>query len=431
MFQKFYSFFLPIALVGLLTAGFLARLPGCRPKAPQSGELVIWGVYDDSDVYSALIGDFERKYPHIKVRYYKKSYNDYERDLLDALAAGQGPDIFYLHNDWLPRYYDKIYPLPEDLMTLKEFRDTFVDVAFNDLTVNDQIFGLPLFVDTLALYWNKDLFNSAGIPGPPLTWQEFMFDVPRLTKFDDYRNIVQAGAAIGTARNINRSTDILSLLMLQNGTKMLDDDRTRVVFDRSVNSSINPYPGENALAFYTQFADPQKKVYTWNNKMHYSIDAFYEGRLAMMFNYSYHISTIRSKAPYINFGISYMPQITQSSNQVNYANYWALTVSRNSRFPYYAWQFVTYALQKNNNQYYLQQAKRPSARRDLIDWQKDDLDLGVFARQALSARSWFQIDNSSIESILADMIDNVVAKRMTIGQGLEWAASRINLLMEK
>lgn len=65
-----------------------------------------------------------------------------------------------------------------------------------------------------------------------------------------------------------------------------------------------------------------------------------------------------------------------------------------------AWRLVKYLTVGDGNIAYLNAANRPSARRDLIEQQKSDSDLGVFAQQALTARSWFQADNQAIETIL-------------------------------
>tara|TARA_Y100000294_G_C8458966_1_gene297766 strand:- start:353 stop:850 length:498 start_codon:yes stop_codon:yes gene_type:complete len=165
--------------------------------------------------------------------------------------------------------------------------------------------------------------------------------------------------------------------------------------------------------------------------MHYSIDAFYEGKAAMMFNYSYHLPTIRAKAPYLNFGITSMPQIATSTViEIDYANYWGLAVSHNSESARAAWQFVTWLTNKENSQKYLELAKRPAARRDLILWQKSDSDLGVFAEQSLTSRSWYQKDSSAIETILADMVESVVLGNATISEAINKAAKQTTLLME-
>jgi len=284
----------------------------------------------------------------------------------------------------------------------------------------------------VALYYNKELFKRAeitdppGIPNPPKTWEDFKDDVEKLTVLDEKGNIKRAGATLGTAKNINRSTDILTLLMLQSGTQMTNSEHTRATFNQMVR---NYYPGQTALQFYTDFANPAKRVYTWNPNMEYSIDAFYQGKAAMMFNYSYHIPTIRAKAPKLDFGVAPVPQIKGSGEDVNFANYWGLTVSRKSPNKPIAWDFIMFASQKENVRKYVKKTKRPSARRDLIEEQKSDEDLGVFAAQVLSAKSWYVVDQKSVETIFAEMIESVVLRRATPREAINLAAAQVSRLM--
>ena len=418
----FYIFIAPILIFGLA-----ASLPGCKEDPFKKVELEFWGVFDDSDIYQPLIDDFNQEFKHITINYYKKNYETYEKDLLEAMASGRGPDIYMIYHTWVPRYEDKLYGLPSNLMTLKEFQDSFVDVAYQDFVVDNYIAALPLSVDTLALYYNKDIFNTVGIPQPPQTWEEFLDVVERITTKDSRDNIIRAGAALGTARNVNRSTDIISLLMLQSGAQMIDEDKTKAIFNQSAGG-FNP--GQRSFQFYVDFANPLKDVYTWNTRMHYSIDAFYEGSLAMMLNYSYNLPTIRARSPYLNFGVAPMPQISLEQGKVNYANYWGLTTSINSKSIDEAWQFIVWLTKKENAQKYLEASKKPTARRDLITWQRNDQDLGVFADQSLTARSWYQVDNLAIEQYLADMIESVVLGTATIKEAIDKTASQVSLLMK-
>jgi len=245
--------------------------------------LQFWGVFDERSVYDPIIRELQAQYPHIRITYRKFTFEDYERSLVDALAAGTGPDIFLFHNSWLPKHGDKITAMPEGetWMTVRDFQRDFVDVAAQDLVYANRIYGIPLYVDTVALYYNKDILNSVGITRPAQTWDEFNFDVEAITRLDGSGNITQSAAAIGTARNINRSTDILTALMLQSGVRMTDTENTSATFARPVN---NTAVGEIALKYYTDFANPSMRTYTWNDAQHYSIDAFAEGRTAMMFN---------------------------------------------------------------------------------------------------------------------------------------------------
>ena len=394
--------------------------------------LEFWGVFDDRTAFDGVIRGFQNQNPNVIVSYRQFSFGDYEKEVVDALAAGRGPDIWMIHNTWLPKHLDKLAPLPGRLkgtdkpaMTFKEFQNQFVDVAVNDLTSEGQIYAVPLYVDTLALYYNKDSLNNAGITVPPKNWEEFNVAVEQLTKLDDSGNIVRAGAAVGTAKNINRSTDILTALMLQSGVQMTDFDNVNATFAKSVDRTP---VGETALKYYTDFANPSVRNYTWNDSQHYSIDAFTEGNAAMMFNYSHQINALNEKASRLNYAVAPMPQISNTDIK-NYANYWAVAVSKNSLASNEAWKFLSYLASKEGTSGYLAQTFRPSARRDIIDIQKNDLTLGVFANQVLTAKSWYQIDSSAVESIFAEMIDDVNFGRLSVREALQNAESEVNVLM--
>lgn len=423
---------------GILMFSLFLLISGCGCKQTVQKytiNLEIWGPVDDADAYSEIFTNYKKLNPHIgTITYKKQRIENYQKDLVDALASGQGPDIFLIHNDWLANFSNKITPAPKDILSEQRYRQNFVDVCASDFVSDGAIFATPLSVNSLALYYNKDLFNVTGITTPPKTWDEFSADVLQLTKVNSTGEITQSGAAIGTAYNINRSTDILNLLFLQKGISMRDTHGT-IAFSK--NGLAN-----TVLEFYTQFANTNSSNYTWNPTLHYSIDTFSEGSLAMMLNYSWQEAILRSKSPKLNFAVAPVPQFTDS-NFANFANYWAFAVAKNKTISNNpttskvvpvsndlriaeAWKFLTYLTTKGeatktqptgiSNVYdptfdpasnYLNLTKQPAARRDLIDKQKSDPDLGVFAEGNLLAKDWKQTDSVLMETVFAEMIDLV------------------------
>lgn len=396
--------------------------------------LEFWGVYDDRQSFSEVFSAFKLIKDGIRINYRQFSYEDYEKALVDALAAGTGPDLVMIHHTWLAKHRDKLTPMPDSsgsreihYLTSADFQNQFVEVAYKDLVFENQIYAIPLYIDTLAVFYNKDMFNTAAITKPPKDWEDFSKDTELLTKLDSSGNIIQAGAAMGTSKNINRSTDILSALFLQNGTKMTNASNTSATFTRSV-SAVRV--GENALEYYVDFANSKKSVYTWNDSQHYSIDAFIEGKVAMMLNYSHQIPVIRGRFERLNFSVAPLPQFSELDAK-NYANYFAVGVSNQSKNKAAAWRFLNFLASKDGSLAYLNKTNRPSARRDVIDLQRNDPQLSVFAVQALSAKSWFQIDNNAIDNIFADMIGDVNLGRATVRAALRAAESKINVLMTR
>ncbi len=420
-----------LILVFVITTGLKCGGPpgGLIEGKPKSITLNYWKVWEGKSNIDPLISAYQQKNPHVKINYRNLTYEEFEYELLNALAVDRGPDIFSIHTTWMKDYLDKIQPLPSQITTsrmvirgtikeeaftekrtkntlnLKDLRTLYPDVVYQNQYINNQIYGLPLSIDTMALYSNRDLLNNAGIVSPPKTWNDFQDQVVKITRQNPQGDILIAGAAIGTADNVNRSPDILSLLMLQNGAQMFDE-RGRIAFDDTPEGlSINP--ARQALNFYNSFASPAKQVYTWNSNMDNSLQEFMTGKVAFYFGYAYDLATIKAQSPQLNFEVSAMPQISeQTANRINHANYWVETVSNKSEHIDEAWDFILFmSTQAEQNKKYLDKANKPCALKSLIKEQSEDVELSAFVNQILTAQSWYKGNNPlQAEEIFKTMI---------------------------
>lgn len=458
--------------LAVLVMGALS-LSGCglKEQAPP-GYLVsleIWGVFDDSDAYTKAIAEYQRINPYIKgIQYRKLSPDTYKEDLINAFASGKGPDIFMIRNSWRGAFEDKTAPAPTELLTERAYRDAFVDVVASDfIGTENKIYGIPLSADSLALYYNKDLFNAAGISEAPKTWDEVASLTRRLTTLDQFGNITLSGVAMGTGTNINRSSDILTALMLQLGSEIKNKDSKKMS-----RVSFIDQPSRQALEYYTQFAKIGSPSYSWNARQHYSIDSFYEGTAAMMINYSWQYDTIKQKNAKLNIGVAKLPQFNADA-PVNVGNYWGYAVSKenskeedpfapktatpmdpakeNYLRTFEAWQFLKFLTMEGNDKKmtlmnglagttkdvvlevdptadYLAKTKKPAARRDIVEEQQNDVRLAPFAYGNLIAKNWYQGNPEAVDGIFVDMIEAVVRGEKSSQDALSTAANRINLL---
>lgn len=424
-----------LLLVASLSAGQI-----CRKDTGNSDPVTIeiWNVFDDSQDFGILIDEYKAldENKHVDIVYKKKTLATYEEELLQNLSTpGAGPDIFAIGNEWIPNYKSRIVAMPQDVGTARDFRTTFVDVASTDLILDGRVVGVPTYVDSLALVYNKDLLNSAGIATPPTTWTEFKDDVGRMTSVDDSTGaILQAGSAIGTANNVSNATDILSLLMLQSGSKIVTETggvefhQSKVIGDDSVN------PGLNALSFYTSFAQSTKESYTWNAREVDDITAFTNGRAAMILAYAYQIPEIQAKAPKLNIGVAEAPQISEGSTKIALAEYWPLVVSANTTAnkQLESWKFLNFIATKSQAySTYLQEAGRPTAKRANVTTQSNDPLYGPYADQALFARSQFLPDITRTDQVYAAMIQSVVLGELLPEEALIQAARKVELLYDE
>jgi len=445
--------FLLIIFVVLTTSGFGCKLTSQKVKqAMEPITLTYWRVWDGPDAFEDIIAEYQKIHPFVKIEYRKLRYSEYEKELLEAFAEDRGPDILSLHNTWTRKYQTKLAPMPAEItmaypavkgtikkevtaelrttrsISLKEIQENFVDVVYDDAVIDGQVYALPLSVDTLAMYYNKDLLNNAGLPVPPEYWnRDFQQAVKKLTKQDSQGRIIQSGVALGGSTNIERYSDILSVLMMQNGAVMIEGGTVKFNQVPPALREQGYNPGYEALRFYTDFANPAKEVYSWNSAMENSVNLFAEGKLAIMFGYSYHLPIIKAQAPKLNFGIAKLPQIEGNANEVNFANYWMEAVSKKSAHVNEAWDFIQFATKADQAKTYLEKVKKPTALRSLINSQLEDVEVGTFAAQVLTAKSWYKgRDSNAMELIFADIIDSMVAgKEKKPLEPINIAASRV------
>ena len=344
--------------------------------------LTYWGLWEDSKTMQSLIDGFERQNPNITIDYSKQDIKQYRERLLTRIANGNGPDIFRFHNSWYSMYASVLLPLPTDTITPVDFKKTFYPVAGQDLIKNGGIYGVPLEIDTLALYVNSQLFQAAGLQ-PPTNWNDFINDARAMTVKDADGKIKTAGAAMGSFDNVTHAPDILSLLFLQNGVDLL---KIQDSSDRAAN----------ALSFYTAFATDQNNV--WDNTLDPSILAFSRGNLAMYFGYSWDYFTIKQNNPNLAFQIVTVPQLPNQN--VNLASYWVEGVSVKTKHQKEALLFIKYLAQKSTEEsLYAEQAKTRTfgeayARVDLGGALKANPVLAPFVEEAPSAFSSPFVDST-------------------------------------
>lgn len=408
---------------------------GCGSTSSNQSRITlkVWGTFETTDKMQPFINDFQQKHPNVQIQYTEKSVDSYESDLLNALASGNGPDIFAIGNAWLPKYSDKLVEAPSNYFNLRDYKSTFVDVAYNDFVKNGKIYAVPFSVDTLALYYNKDILGSAGIATPPKTWDELSKDVQKITIAGSNGAFQRSGITLGTTSNVNRAQDVLYLMMLQNGAQPYTSDFSQSTLDSSIQDSSGNtvYPAAAALDFYTSFSNPTSPNYSWNAKSNYSIDAFANGQAAFMYGYSYTRDDIMRKAPNLNYDVAPVPQPKIDQNLVNYANYWGFAVSKQSKSANAAWAFLANSTSKDNLTAYYKLHKLPSSRKDIINDQINDLDIGIFAAQSLTAKSFYKVDEAKVDSIILSAIDSVVLRGKQVEDAISSASQQISALNSK
>jgi len=425
MTYKFKSILI-FTLCLILVSGFGCRGGGTTTSGPI--QIKMWGVFDNSSEIQPFIKAYQAKYPGVKIKYEKKMFSEYENILLNGFAEDTGPDIFVMHNSWLPKYKGKITPAPEDMITLNDFDDAFVSVTADDLIANNRIYALPLYVDTLAMYYNYDHYRVTKSGKPSNNWSDFSEDIARLNVVDPDTQILKRSAiALGTENNVDQSVDVLYQLFLQYGVDFYNNDMSRTLF-----SSAN---GVKAFNQYLSYADPKSNNYSWNSVRPDDIYEFVNGRVSTIIGYSYLYEQIaaQSRTKGLDFRIASMPQIDPSL-PVTYADYWAYTVSRMDEVKdkdklRHSWNFLKSLVSEESALSYFDMTHRPTARRSLIDAQEKDRNFGVFANQVRFAKSIKNFDRDKYNILFKEAIEKVRTNKDQSTMALGDVADAINKII--
>ncbi|MCW1929870.1 MAG: extracellular solute-binding protein [Candidatus Kerfeldbacteria bacterium] len=397
---------------------------GSNLVAPEPVKLVIWQMSDPEEAFKSTMDAYTAIYPNVSFEYKTFTPEEYEVALLNAWAKGEGPDIFETPNWRLGKYREFIAPMPEQASfviaqskktlgkttttlsqrtvifpTISQLRERFVDVVTDDIVYDEEVYGVPFSVDTLALYYNRDVMARGQVAVAPTTWNELVAAVSAIRKIDTDKRIVLPAAALGTADNLPYYFDILSLLMIQGGTTLSVNNRMTMS-----SGDERSLPAIEALDFFTKFSNPKWQVYTWNDQQPNALEAFTQDALAFYFGYYSDLQTIQERAPNLNFYYTKVPQ-TDLDNPINYANYMIESVHVNSKHVNQAWDFIDFMSTQEQVINYLTVTKKVPALRSLVAQTQTDPVIGIFAQQALTAQSWYHgVRPDTAQTVFGDMI---------------------------
>lgn len=448
-------FFLSFIVIGSLL--FVGVGCGSPAVALRPVTLEYWRYDTPDNALVPLIEKYTAEHPNVTISVKNFPFNEYQQELIEAFAEDRGPDLFAIPNTSLHQWKNQALPMPGETAvatpvsaeanngkagvllkrtpapTLREISTMFVDVVAKDILITipaqddapeaTAVLGMPFSADTLALFSNTDVLRNANVSEPPKTWQELAALAQRFT-VDRGEEITFSGAALGTARNIPHSTEILTALIQQNGATLTESNGF-ARFSEPERGSQN-IPAIDALLFYRDFANPGAATYSWNGGMPNALDAFVTGKTAFYFGFPADARAIRERSPRLRFTVSTLPQVSLGKMST-IAQYPIEVVSKKTTTPNEAWDFLLFASKAENVGSYLALTGQPPALRSLLDAAIANPDVAPFASQVLIAKSWYRgNDYGVVERAFRTMIEAQFEDAGDIRSLLTQVVSQIN-----
>lgn len=436
--------FLAVIAIGLAVLLFIRGNGIKNTGGPVN--LTYWGLFEPNSVFQQVVADYEKTNTNVKINYQQQSgLKEYRERLTNAILKEGGPDIFRIHISWIPMFSNNLSVIPSSVYSTADFNKDYYPSAQSSLGTTAGIVGLPLYFDSLALFYNEDLFRAAG-QTPPATWEDLIKSACTLTVRDETGRVKTGGVALGSPKNVDHWSDILGLMLLQNGADLAAPDTC---------NDQGTCPGSDALTFFSSFVKNSVCRNTegaflgsaWSDLLPSSTYAFATGQVAMYFAPSWRVFDIKTLNQNLNFKIVPVPQLsTTAEDKVAWATYWVESVSSNSTNQTEAWKFLKYLSSKEVlEKLYLAETNlghprtfgEPYPRVEMASMLTSDSWVSPFISQAPFAKNWYlssaTSDNGINDGIIKyyeDAVNKVITSQdstealKTASQGVAQILSR-------
>ncbi|MFA6257007.1 MAG: extracellular solute-binding protein [Candidatus Paceibacterota bacterium] len=418
--------FIVAAVFGVLV--FSGAIPIGGGSEGSLGTVVLWGTVPTA-LMTQPLEEFNDANPTFVLKYEEKSADTFDQDLLEALASGVGPDLFFISDDLAYGYANKIIAIPYASYPVATFKNIFAGAGEVFLT-SQGIMAFPLSIDPLLLYHNRSMLDAKGIVFPPKDWAEFSIDVAKLTDKDDANTISRSGVALGQYANVTHAKDILAMLFMQAGNPIVTEQGDRL--KSTLDTPVGTYSLPSIVQFYTSFADPNSALYSWNRSFASSVDVFSREDLAFYFGYASELQSLVNKNPNQNFFIASVPQIKDAKTKLTLARVTGVAVSSASKNINTALTAASLLSSTDFAAKYAAMLGVAPARRDLLAVPPtEDSFSPIFYSSALYARSWLDPSPVDTDNIFRGMVNSVLSNNLTESDAVKDASSKLELLLLK
>jgi multiple sugar transport system substrate-binding protein len=302
---------------------------GSKPGVTDLNFLIVAGN-DEMPAWNGITDSFNKTHSDIQVTLEQLpgSWDEYFQKITALIAAGTPPDIGRMGVAFMPMFISR-NQLAD--LTAKVNSDlnmnNYYQSAFESVKYNGRIYGIPLGIYTMITYYNKDMFDAAGIPYPSTDWrnswtiQEFVDIARRLTSGDG------PNKKFGALSNFHPERSVP--FFFSNGANVLSDDhKTATMNSRGmvdayrmlqdlVNRGYSPTPSQLQTM-------PLDQMFT-------------SGRLGMVIEGEWMIPAW-TNARNLRWGVAPVPKGSQSATTVNFIDQYV--VFSGSKHVEESWQVV-------------------------------------------------------------------------------------------
>ncbi|MDD4842124.1 MAG: extracellular solute-binding protein [Sphaerochaetaceae bacterium] len=295
--KKFLTVILALAMVSALFAGGAS-------EQKEDIVLTFWtSTAEAVDWYTNVVTPaFKVKHPEVKdVEITFTSIEDFNKKLPIVIPSGEAPDLMEMEDSWAPQFITAGYisPNSDRLNNVVAKLKPSLQMAIEH---NGKKYGVPAMLIHEFMYYNKTMFDAAGIKEFPNTMDELLEVAQKLTKRDAAGNVDISGFSMRLGGNPNGTFQKFWVLaLLSNGVEMVEESKTT---PGKFHCGFDNEAGYNALKLYSDMLYGYK-VDDFNSMK--DSEAFAAGKTAINMRESQSIQTILELGPNLDWRSAPMP----------------------------------------------------------------------------------------------------------------------------
>jgi|BenlonsequeITSRD_1030534.scaffolds.fasta_scaffold00004_171 multiple sugar transport system substrate-binding protein len=281
-----------------------------------------------------ICSDYEASHPGIKIKRISKPYAEVQSQVTIGAAAGTLSDVLGCDPTWIYNLVKQNAVLPLDEFIQGDNYDESQLASISVLDGKKYLINVENFV--YPMFYNVDMFKEAGIESFPETHSEFIEACKKLT--DPSKNQYGWDMSLSLQNPTGIQNDIMALVWASGDTGLPNPNNEGV---KTVFNLVNTLYQQGLIVPGSMTAQEQDKV-----------EHFVNGRTATMIDSLAHINMIRSRNSGLNFDIALPPaKDGYTGKHILDCAAWGVTISKTSKHPKEAWEFVKYLMSPEVNSF--------------------------------------------------------------------------------
>jgi len=419
-----------LALLTLLLSGCVQRVEptgAAGGGAPVNLVLYTWSEATEQAANQELVNQFEKAQPGITVQIQNvPGSQEAMQKLQTMMAAGTAPDVMSIHGAYYFSFAAKgtladlePFATKDASFNLADFYPSLVQIS----RWQGKLYSLPRYTSVYELFYNKSLFDAAGLPYPGTqghwTWDDYLADARKLTTQGP-------GGAPGVwGVFIDFWGSRLFPWLWQNNADLLDPSRTHCTLD-------SPQAVE-AITFLRdlrwKYGVAPASISSGHND---GINLFLQGQVGMYMTGPWDVQTLQKK-PALKWDVAPLPVKQRPATLLGTENY---GISATTKHPQEAWELFKFLLSPESQAFMAQRLERMPSRRSVAEGpylsapasynRKVFVDALSYALAAPNIPEWDQVAHP-----LQEQMDLIWINSKTPAQGLHDAAEQMNATLAK